>query len=147
MAAGNKRQFLLEKLILSREDILKIAEKTIGQYANEQWLLARKLRLTSSKFGLILKASNRNKFSRSLFTNLLEGYDLSNVQAVQWSKENEPIAIQMFEESNNVIVNSTGLWLDPCGFIGASPDGLVDDLAVVEVKCPFKYRNSSLKEA
>ncbi|KAB0803461.1 hypothetical protein PPYR_00431 [Photinus pyralis] len=43
LAAENKTQFLLEKLILSREDILKIAEKIIGQYANEQWLASTKI--------------------------------------------------------------------------------------------------------
>lgn len=40
----------------------------------------------------------------------------------------------------------TGLIADPVGFVtysdwlGASPDGLIGDTAVLEIKCPFKFR-------
>ena len=40
----------------------------------------------------------------------------------------------------------TGLVVDPVGFVtysdwlGASPDGLIGDTAVLEIKCPFKFR-------
>lgn len=34
----------------------------------------------------------------------------------------------------------TGLWLHPTGKLGASPDGLVGDDAIVEVKCPYSLR-------
>ncbi|KAF0705489.1 SWIM-type domain-containing protein, partial [Aphis craccivora] len=38
-------------------------------------------------------------------------------------------------------VSPTGLWLHQCGIIGASPDGLVGDDSIIEVKCPYKFRN------
>ncbi|KAI4454106.1 hypothetical protein MML48_scaffold00000245 [Holotrichia oblita] len=41
---------------------------------------------------------------------------------------------------------TASLWLDECGFLGASPDGLIDDNILVEVKCPYKYRNAGLSE-
>lgn len=30
--------------------------------------------------------------------------------------------------------------------MGASPDGIVDEEIIIEVKCPYKYRNEILKE-
>nr|CAH7723272.1 unnamed protein product [Callosobruchus chinensis] len=30
-----------------------------------------------------------------------------------------------------------------CGFLGGSPDGLIEDYGIVEVKCPFKHREST----
>lgn len=43
-------------------------------------------------------------------------------------------------------VTPTGLWLDECGYLGASPDGFIGDNDIVEVKCPYKYQESSLLE-
>jgi len=36
--------------------------------------------------------------------------------------------------------------LDSCGFLGASPDGLLGD-AVIEVKCPYTYRKDDINKA
>ncbi|KAJ8928706.1 hypothetical protein NQ314_018716 [Rhamnusium bicolor] len=44
-------------------------------------------------------------------------------------------------------VYSTGLWLEECGYIGASPDGFVAEDALIEVKCPYKYKSVSLEDA
>lgn len=62
------------------------------------------------------------------------------MKSVQWGVDNENKAIKIFEEAMKVVVSPTGLWLDPSGTLGASPDGLVGDEAIVEVKCPFKHR-------
>ena len=39
------------------------------------------------------------------------------------------------------------MWLDESGVLGASPDGLVGEDHVVEVKCPYTYRNQTLDES
>lgn len=36
------------------------------------------------------------------------------------------------------------MWLSNNGFLGASPDGLVGMNHIVEVKCPWKFRNKVL---
>lgn len=36
------------------------------------------------------------------------------------------------------------MWLHECGFLGASPDGFVDEDAIIEVKCPFSHRKSTV---
>ena len=45
-----------------------------------------------------------------------------------------------------------GLFLDKCGYLGASPDGIVLDssgqpVKVVEVKCPFSARDKTVEQA
>nr|CAH7713590.1 unnamed protein product [Callosobruchus chinensis] len=117
---------------------------TIGQSNNANWLVARKYRLTSSKFGAVISAYKRNKYPKSLFKGLLEGYDLSGVQAIQWGKENEQTAIAKFKEVTGLCVEPAGFHLHACGFLGTSPDGYVSEKCLIEVKCPFKYRNREL---
>lgn len=86
--------------------------------------MIRKNRLTASKFAMVLKACARKRYPPSLFADLSETYDLTSVRAIQWGRENEETAIKCFEEASNLKVSRTGLWLDDCGYLGASPDGL-----------------------
>ncbi|KAI4455404.1 hypothetical protein MML48_9g00009794 [Holotrichia oblita] len=144
--ALNKSEYIQQKCGISREVIVKVATITTGQSTNENWLVIRKNRLTASKFATVLKACRRNKYPPSLFKSIVESYDLSSIHAIQWGQEHEKTAIKCFEENTNLKVNATGLWLDECGFLGASPDGLIDDNILVEVKCPYKYRNAVLSE-
>lgn len=43
-------------------------------------------------------------------------------------------------------MRQTGIWFHHCGYIGASPDGLIGDDALIEIKCPYKFRNADLNE-
>lgn len=65
---------------------------------------------------------------------------------MQWGISNEQQAVDLFQETTGLQVEHTGLWMDGCGYLGASPDGLIGDNAIIEVKCPFKYRNKVLDE-
>lgn len=67
-------------------------------------------------------------------------YKQDHIKAIQWGREHEQEGIKALEVAKNVKINATGLWLHKCGFIGASPDGLINDDFIVEVKCPYKYR-------
>lgn len=73
-------------------------------------------------------------------------YNLDGIKAVQWGREHEDAAVEAFTATTGLSVNPTGLWLHPCGYLGASPDGLVGEEAVLEVKCPFKFRNGNLMQ-
>nr|CAI5855723.1 unnamed protein product [Callosobruchus analis] len=149
--AEDEQSYVSRQCALNINQIRKIAAATVGQHSNELWLITHKLRLTSSKFGLILGAYKRNietgrSFPKSLFTSLVEGYSLSKVMAVQWGRHNEGTATKQFEELHMLRVNQTSLWLDESGFLGASPDGLIGDDATLEVKCPYKMRNCTIRE-
>lgn len=144
LSSTEKNVYFQEKCALEDDIISDIERLTVGQTANENWLIMRKFRLTASKFGAVLAACSRNKFPPSLFKSLLGEYNLDRVLAVQWGRDNEKLAISTFEEQTGFKVESCGLFLDRCGFLGASPDGICGD-AIIEVKCPYKYRNSSLR--
>ncbi|MBO2923982.1 lambda exonuclease family protein [Pseudomonas asiatica] len=65
------------------------------------------------------------------------GADLSRNASVQRGVELEPFACMAYEADKGLIVVETGLVMHPTisGF-GASPDGLVGDDGVLEIKCP-----------
>ena len=107
------------------------------------WHLARKGRLTASNFGSVLKSKRATPF---LIKRLLGEYDLSRVKAVQWGVNNEE-AMKFFINTAGLLVQETGLWLDEGGVIGASPDGLVGQNHVLEIKCPYTQRNDLIADA
>ena len=139
-----KTNYLLEKLKISQDQKLAVSAVTKGQRESAAWHVLRKGRLTASNFGYILKAK---RVTPSLIKRLLGEYNLSGVQAINWGISNEQEAIKEFIAATKHKVEETGLWLDPCGFLGASPDGLVGSDAVLEAKCPFTFRNSTIEEA
>ncbi|KXZ75611.1 hypothetical protein TcasGA2_TC031081 [Tribolium castaneum] len=146
--AIDKQKFLLEKCRIDEARIKLVEACTRGQHVNENWHVARKHRLTASRFGMVLSACSRRRFPPSLFKNLAEGYSLDRVAAVQWGKTHEKTALREFEEATNLKVQETGFWLEESGFLGASPDGLVEEDGILEIKCPYKYRDTdSLSEA
>jgi hypothetical protein len=48
---------------------------------------------------------------------------LDRVKAAQWGKNNEDTALTAFQAVTHFEVMKSGLWLDSCGFLGASTDG------------------------
>lgn len=63
-----------------------------------------------------------------------------------WGVTNEAEAIKTFTAETNLEVVETGVWLDKSGFLGASPDGLVGEDHVLEVKCSYTFRNETTEE-
>ena len=69
------------------------------------------------------------------------------MKAIQWVVNNEAEAIKEFERQTQLHVQETRIWLDECEVLGASPDGLVGDDAVLESKCPYTQRNMTIAES
>lgn len=73
-----------------------------------------------------------------------EGYSDSYMQR---GTEMEPVARAAYEAHTGTFVTQTGFWLHPeIPFFGASPDGLVGDDGLIEIKCPktpnhLRYRS------
>ncbi|KAE9522214.1 hypothetical protein AGLY_017396 [Aphis glycines] len=137
--------YLQSELYIPDNIVGQIAKDTIGQSENPLWVEYRKSRITASKFGAILAACKRGKFPKSLFKSLENNANIQGIYAVQGGVSNEINSIKVLEENENVKVVPTGLWLSNNGFLGASPDGLVNYNYIVEVKCPWKYRNKNLE--
>jgi putative phage-type endonuclease len=112
----------------------------------EEWFAARLGKVTASKIADVM-ASGRagapsvtraNYFAQLLCERLTgratEGY---TSDAMQHGTDNEPIAINAYEMHRDVIVSPIGFVDHPSiAMSGASPDGLVGEDGLIEVKCP-----------
>ncbi|KAJ8963995.1 hypothetical protein NQ314_005207 [Rhamnusium bicolor] len=119
---GIKYLFLKEKLSLTKDRIVEVQKLTVGQTNNPAWYIARKHRLTASNFGQVLKACKRGRFPSTLFQTLTGNTTLGGIKQIQWGRSNESVATEIFEKRHNVKITKSGIWLDECGFLGASPD-------------------------
>ena len=135
---------ILVAMKLSIEQLLAIQTATVGQKDNHLWHALRKGRLTASNFGSALMAK---RVTPSLISRLCGSQKLDGVLAVQWGIANEQEGIKAFEEATGMKVRGSGLWLAPSGILGASPDGLVGETDIIEVKCPFRWRENTVEEA
>ncbi|XP_060082310.1 uncharacterized protein LOC132561626, partial [Ylistrum balloti] len=116
LEAKDKSNHLLEKLKVKSNDITHIESVTKGQSESSLWYMYRKGRLTASNFGLVIKATETNRYPASLYKRLLGEYDLSGMKAIQWGKDHESVAVEAF-------MQSTGLVTRPSGFILPSDTG------------------------
>lgn len=71
MSAENPTECFQEKMKVSQQQIELIAEATIGQNLNINWLMARRFRITGSNFGALIGSIKRNRFPQSLFDRLM----------------------------------------------------------------------------
>lgn len=57
--------------------------------------------------------------------------------ALQWGTDIEPVALEAYQLHTGNFVTEAGFIVHPkYGFVGASPDGLIDDDGGLELKCP-----------
>ncbi|GFR97011.1 interference hedgehog-like Protein [Elysia marginata] len=138
----NYEQEFFSKLEVTDDAILKIALATKGQQQNKAWMEARKGRLTASNFGFVLSAK---RVTPALIQRVL-GAKQTEVAAMAWGTTHEKDAIHCFTAKTGLNVEETGVWLDKCGFLGASPDGLVGHDCVLEVKCPYSHRDHTIED-
>ncbi|KAJ8335188.1 hypothetical protein SKAU_G00408270 [Synaphobranchus kaupii] len=144
VASHDTEDRVLEAMQLSEEQVMAVQAGTVGQRDNACWKMMRKGRLTASKFGELLLAKH---VTRSFIDGVLEQPPLDGVQAVQWGIENEREGIRAFQEATGMHVRESGLWLTSSGILGASPDGLVGSNDLIEVKCPYRERDKTIREA
>ena len=113
-----------------------------------EWFAARLGCVTASRVKEVLASgrggapsATRKNYMMELLCERLTGQsggaDLSRNAAVQRGVELEPFACMAYEADKGLMVVETGLVMHPtiAGF-GASPDGLVGDDGVLEIKCP-----------
>lgn len=115
------------------------------QQGTDAWHLARLGRVTASRIADVLatiksgEAAARANYRAELVAERLTGKrqeSYSNA-AMQWGTETEPLARVWYESEVGVVVQETGFVGHPTiAMSGASPDGLVADSGLVEIKCP-----------
>lgn len=104
------------------------------------WFQARKGKLTASNFGA---AAGVNPYSSRAKT-LRQALDVEAfsgpLEACMWGTRNETNAIKDYMVRTGNVVIPTGFYTHPhYSWLGGSPDGLVGDKGIVEVKCPWAH--------
>lgn len=147
-----------ESLRLSPEKIRALERDTIDQSHSPQWYHARRYRLTASNFGRVfnmLPSTPPDSFVRQI----LHPQHLCT-RAILWGKSHEAEAFEKYTK-HQCDCGHVGLVAVKAGFVvsedhpflGASPDGYVhdpgsvDQYGVLELKCPYKYRDLTPEEA
>ncbi|KAF2887321.1 hypothetical protein ILUMI_18852, partial [Ignelater luminosus] len=72
-------------------------------------------------------------------------YSLDGVKFIQWGRDHENDAIEASSQAAGHSVEKTGFHLHSCGYLGAIPDGLADNGALIEIKRPFTFRNALIR--
>ncbi len=119
-----------------------------------EWLQARLGCLTASRANDACAGETTAAYQNYLWQLVAERetqvVEESYVNAdMQRGTEKEPIARAAYEAHTGTFVTQTGFWLHPeIKFFGASPDGLVGDEGLIEIKCPrtsthLRYRSEN----
>ena len=108
------------------------------QQGTPAWFDARKGKLTASRFGAaagICPYTSRAKALRlAVGTEKWSG----PIEACQWGIKNETNAVKDYMVRTGNVVKTMGFKGHPdYDWLGGSPDGLVGDEGIIEVKCPF----------
>lgn len=107
----------------------------------DEWLDLRGGRLTSSKLGVVMASYGKafgepaKKYAVNIATEQITGIAIPSNYTnahMQRGHEQEPIARMMYEDDNFCDVVDGGFFMSD--FIGCSPDGLVYDDGVIEIK-------------
>ena len=115
----------------------------VEQGSNE-WLMMRLGKLTASKFSDVMSGGRGNAPSKTresymyqLAAEILTGAPVESFKssAMDWGNECEPAARAAYELAMDVDVVECA-FIELNGNVGVSPDGLVGDDGLLEIKCP-----------
>ncbi|XP_072745827.1 uncharacterized protein [Anoplolepis gracilipes] len=117
-----------------------------GQHENPEWHNIRRNLLTASNFGKV--CSRRETTScQNLVKAILYPLRLTNA-AVERGKEKEILAQEQLQVELGIEINDCGLFIDEeIPYLAATPDGIIGDDTIVEIKCPYAARQVSLTDA
>lgn len=135
----------MKRITLSEEDRDTLERRTILQAESIEWRQERKLRVTAFSFARVCK---RGLIKCSLLVKgLVTEKSLDHVKSIQHGHNIEHIARDQRETKRGVATKTCGLFVDKdLPFLGASPDGLVEDDKIVEIKCPYSARDMSVND-
>lgn len=112
------------------------------------WHAKRIGKVTGSNVGAIL-GMNPYKDADDVLRQMVREYhgaepEFVGNRATEWGSFNEEGAQAEYTMETGRVVQETGFHVDPgADWLGASPDGLVGDDGVVEIKCPFGQRDKN----
>ncbi|XP_076665658.1 uncharacterized protein LOC143367585 [Andrena cerasifolii] len=122
-----------------------IEDETIGQAKNRKWLQYRSKLLTASNFGQVCRRRPDTLCANTVKSILYP--KIISAPAVEYGKECENIAREELKKQYTDIAEC-GFFIDTCiAFLGASPDGIIGQEGILEIKCPKSAENFTPEEA
>ncbi len=70
-----------------------------------------------------------------------QSHSTETFKQMEWGNDNEPIAAKLYEQRTGNKVTACGFLEHSSGIWGGSPDGLVGDEGIIEIKCPYDPAN------
>lgn len=135
-----------ERLKADQLNWVNVEKDTRAQGRSNYWLLKKKRMLTASKFGEVCRM--RATTDRAPKVHSICYPKQLTCDAVQHGTKLEKEALIRLAEKIGQPIKNCGLFIDQqSAFLGATPDGLVGENALVEVKCPYQARNKTIEEA
>jgi len=114
------------------------------QARSSLWHRERRWRVTASRFGDIALATDR-RWMAKLCRSLLKPAVPRN-PAVLHGQQYEGVARSQFETLYGAKVKPAGFFIcTERPWLGASPDGVIDEEQIIEIKCPYRGRNSKVE--
>ncbi|XP_072757720.1 uncharacterized protein [Anoplolepis gracilipes] len=115
---------------------------TQGQHENPEWHNIRRNLLTASNFGKVC-SWRETTLCQNLVKAILYPLRLTNA-AVEWGKEKEIVAREQLQVELGIEINDCGIFIDEeYPYLAATPDGIIRDDTVVEIKCPYAAQQVS----
>jgi hypothetical protein len=140
--------------------MLKSSTSTDGEQRTDDWRQARAGSVTGTGFQHVMAFSKkdgkelkaRQDYRMQLLSERITGMPAPeiNAAALSWGKENEEaarLAYEMYKAAQGepVYVESVGFQQHPeIDWLGTSPDGLVGEHGMIEIKCPWNTANHLL---
>ncbi|CAC5368836.1 unnamed protein product [Mytilus coruscus] len=152
----SKCKGICDRMTISDNDTTYIYDCTKTQSSSMTWYEQRIGRVSSSTIHRIYKTS-LEKPSKSLLLQICNPSTTDlKVPSIVWGREHEKQAILEFKETLSTMhqdftVTDSGFLIDTVHpFIGVSADSIANctchGKSVVEVKCPYKHRDSTYEE-
>lgn len=114
------------------------------EQGTNEWHMARAGLVTASRIGDLMArtksgyAASRANYMAELIVERMTGVPNEGFTnaAMRWGTETEPFAREAHEIISGCLVNEIGFCRHPTLEAGASPDGLIGDDGLIEIKCP-----------
>lgn len=139
------KDLLLENLLLkniNQQQVDDIQLKTKLQDASKDWHRLRSVRITASNFHAV--CNSRGSTRQALANNILYPKKFQT-RATVHGKVHESTALQKYENFLSAKVDRCGLCISLTHpFIAASPDGMLQNETIIEVKCPYVARHYAI---
>lgn len=142
----NKEKDRILKSIPDMADNREQIEKdTTDQSASRKWFEYRRSIITASNFGRII-CLREDTGCEGVLKSMLYSPDL-DTKFMEYGREHELTARLALEKLLDVKIDECGLFIDKKHyFLGATPDGLIENDTLVELKCPFSAADLTLED-